>query len=86
MVHDRYRTCMTFSPKPMLVQNFGGKRGAFMAEIGENLFRSLGVDIRNLGTISDPNFYKLYLDGSHKKKNYHSMQIFSLFIGRKPST
>ena len=56
MVHDRYRTCMTFSPEPMLVQNFGGKRGTFMAENGENLFRSLGVDIRNLGTISDPNF------------------------------
>ena len=70
----------------MLVQNFGGKRGAFMAENGENLLRSLGVDIRNLGTISDPNFYKLYLDGSRKKKNYHSMQIFSLFIGRKPTT
>ena len=67
------------------MQNFDGKRGAFMAENGENLFRSLGVDIRNLGTISDPNFYKLYLDGSFKKK-YHSMKIFSLFIGRKPTT
>ena len=33
-----------------------------MAENGENMFRSLGVYIWNLGMISDPNFYKLYLD------------------------
>ena len=70
----------------MLVQNFGGKRGAFMAEIGENLFRSLGVDIRNLGTISDPNFYKLYLDGSRKKKNYHSMHFFPFSLAENPPT
>ena len=68
----------------MLLQNFGGKRGAFMAENGENLFRSLDVDIRNLGTISDPNFYKLYLDGSCKKKNYQSMQIFPFSLAQNP--
>ena len=68
----------------MLLQNFGGKHGAFMAENGENVFRSLGVDIRNLGTISDPNFYKLYLDGSCKKKNYHSMQIFPFSLAENP--
>ena len=68
----------------MLLQNFGDKRGAFMAKNGENLFRSLGVDIRNLGTISDPNFYKLYLDGSCKKKNYHSMQIFPFSLAENP--
>lgn len=35
-----------------------------MAENGEYMFRSSGADIRNLGTISDLNSYKFYLDGS----------------------